>query len=65
MELVINGSREHSAAGSILDLLNERENDPARVVVELNGAIVAAGDFAGQRLNDGDRIEIVQFVGGG
>lgn len=37
----------------------------AEVVAELNGAIVPAGEFGQRKLQDGDVIELVRFVGGG
>ena len=46
-------------------LLREREHDATAVVVEHNGRIVPAADFAATALNEGDVLEIVQFVGGG
>ena len=36
-----------------------------RVAVELNGKIVPRSDYVNVRLNDGDSVEIVGFVGGG
>lgn len=50
---------------SVETLLQSRGLDPARVAVERNGAIVRRADFAQTLLTDGDKIEIVHFVGGG
>lgn len=36
-----------------------------RVAVELNGEIVPRADWAEARLAEGDRVEVVHFVGGG
>jgi len=36
-----------------------------RVAVELNGSIIPRSAYAQTRLIDNDKIEIVQFVGGG
>ncbi|MGB6110813.1 MAG: sulfur carrier protein ThiS [Acidobacteriaceae bacterium] len=36
-----------------------------RVAVERNGDIVARATWADVRLEDGDKLEVVQFVGGG
>jgi thiamine biosynthesis protein ThiS len=36
-----------------------------RVAVELNREIAARGSWDSTQLKDGDRLEIVQFVGGG
>jgi thiamine biosynthesis protein ThiS len=50
---------------SIADLLMKLSVDPRRVAVEHNYAIVKRQLFPDVRVNDGDRIEIVNFVGGG
>jgi thiamine biosynthesis protein ThiS len=50
---------------SIADLLTKLSLDPRRVAVEHNYAIVKRKLFPDVRVNDGDRIEIVNFVGGG
>lgn len=65
MELIINGTRESGDFPTVLALLEARGHAPQAVVVELNGAIVPAADFAARALADGDTVEIVQFVGGG
>lgn len=64
--IVINGQdTPHNPGDSVLTLLERRGLDPARVAVERNGAIVRRADFAHTPLADGDKIEIVHFVGGG
>jgi thiamine biosynthesis protein ThiS len=50
---------------SVAELLNLQKLDPIRVAVEVNEDIVRRKDYAVARLNDGDRVEIVTFVGGG
>jgi len=50
---------------SIADLLTKLSLDPRRVAVEHNYAIVKRKLFPDVRVNEGDRIEIVNFVGGG
>lgn len=50
---------------SVADLLTRLSIDPRRVAVEHNFAILKRQLFAETRLNDGDRVEIVNFVGGG
>ena len=74
MRVEINGmDREVAAGGSVLallveleiDLLREFEIDPRMVVVERNREIVRRDDLDRVRVEDGDRFEIVQFVGGG
>lgn len=67
INLRVNGSaREIPAGSTIADLLATLGIDPRMVVVEHNGRIVRdRADLAAHRLNSGDQIEIVHFVGGG
>ena len=50
---------------SIADLLIKLSVDPRRVAVEHNLEILKRQLFADTVVHDGDRIEIVNFVGGG
>jgi thiamine biosynthesis protein ThiS len=50
---------------TIADLLARLDIDGARVAVERNIAIVKRDRYATTEISDGDRIEIVNFVGGG
>ena len=36
-----------------------------RIAVEINGEIIKKSDYDKTVLNDGDKIEVVSFVGGG
>ena len=50
---------------SIADLLMKLSVDPRRVAVEHNLTILKRSLFADVVVHEGDRIEIVNFVGGG
>ena len=66
MLITINGETEEVAEGiTLMDLIRERGLDPKAVVAELNLGIVAGADFAAVRLNPGDSLELLHFVGGG
>ena len=66
MEIVINGeSKQLSAPLSVAELLDVLELKGDRIAVELNRQIVRRENWSAARLNDQDRLEIVQFVGGG
>jgi len=65
INLLLNGEKESRLAGSVLDLLTEKRLAPERVVVELNGSIVKRPQWQETILREGDRLEIVCFVGGG
>jgi thiamine biosynthesis protein ThiS len=66
VRLTINGEeRELAAAPTIAALLVELGLDRRKLAVERNLEIVPRSLFAATALADGDRIEIVAFVGGG
>ncbi|SHI47153.1 sulfur carrier protein [Malonomonas rubra DSM 5091] len=65
MQLKINGqNREFDHQLSISGLLQQLQLAPERVVIELNTKILTA-EAHETLLNDGDTLEIIQFVGGG
>ena len=66
LTLTLNGELHRVSHGATLaSLLEQLELDPRGVVVELNRRIVRRPELAGTRLNDGDAVELVHFVGGG
>lgn len=66
LRLSVNGQMRETFEGVSLALLLEQlAIDARRVAVERNLAIVPRSLYASVRLEEGDRLEIVQFVGGG
>jgi thiamine biosynthesis protein ThiS len=66
VKIQINGeTREIEDGLTVGSLLEELQIRPARVVIELNRDIVSRDVYASTRLNEGDALEIVHFVGGG
>ncbi len=67
MKCIINGEeRTVAQPAANVALLLERLAVPAgRTAVELNGAVIEQRLFAETAVRDGDRLEIVSFVGGG
>ena len=64
--ITLNGEPfELDAPLSVADLLTKLAIDSRRVAVEHNLSILRRHLFADTLVNDGDRIEIVNFVGGG
>lgn len=61
----LNGSPHHSPARTVADLIVELDLPPGKVAVERNREIVPKSRYAEIALAEGDRIEIVHFVGGG
>ena len=50
---------------NLQDFLSQTGFNVQRVVVERNGAIITREHFADTMLHNDDRLEVVQFVGGG
>ncbi len=66
MHLVINGEeRRFTEITSVASLVATLGLDPRKVAVERNLEIVPRSIYAEIALADGDRIEIVHFIGGG
>ena len=66
IEVVVNGQARRVPQGLSLDrLIVWLEIDPSRVAVERNLAIARKADWQATRIEPGDRLEIVWFVGGG
>ena len=65
MKIKLNGEDYETNAESIKELLGELCIKPERVAVEVNLLIIKKSNYENYRLKDGDRIEIVNFVGGG
>ena len=66
MKITVNGKQQQVDNGTSLgQLLEDLKLDPTRVVIERNLVAVLRDDYANVKLNDGDSLEIVQFVGGG
>ena len=66
MKLTINGEdREFSSTLTVASLIAQLDMKPDRVAVELNRDLVPRERWDQTQLSDGDKLEIVHFVGGG
>ena len=64
--LQINGeTMDRAGLNTVQDLLDKQGWKADRVAVEHNGAILKREDFSTTTLSDGDKLEVVRFVGGG
>lgn len=62
----VNGEDRQLAAGmSLNEVLEALSLDPRKVAVERNLEIAPRSQYAEIRVEPGDRLEIVHFVGGG
>ena len=65
LRIQVNGEPLESSAATVLALVEELGLDVRKVAVERNLEIVPKSLHASTSIAEGDRIEVVQFVGGG
>lgn len=66
LQLIVNGEdRAFDGVADVAALVRALGLDVRKVAVELNLEIVPRSTYARTNLTDGDRIEIVHFIGGG
>ena len=67
MKLIVNGKEIDLAEGLTMSQLLVEQNVkmPEMVSVELNGQILKRSQFENIKLNDGDKVEFLYFMGGG
>lgn len=66
IQITVNGEPQTYDAGlSVEGLLSALSLPRERIAVELNRRVVRRTEWADRELADGDRVEVVHFVGGG
>jgi len=65
MQIRINGKIVEIAENSSIYNLLELKKLSTNIIVELNNNIIKKEYFSSTFLKDGDKVEILQFVGGG
>jgi len=66
LQIQLNGENHELAETCTLEeLVHELSLTPQRVAIELNRSVMRRDLWAETILNEGDRVEIVHFVGGG
>ena len=66
ISIMVNGQpREVAESTTVTQLLEQLKIEPVRVVVELNLTILKRAQHVSTVLKEGDRVEVVHFVGGG
>ena len=61
----INGELLSADGKTVSEILADMETSAQRVAVELNEEIVPKAAYDTTVLKDGDKVEVVRFVGGG
>lgn len=66
MKIIVNGQEKEVAADfNLKQLIEHFRKDSRHVIAEVNGQIVKTPTWEDRQLFSGDRIELVNFVGGG
>jgi sulfur carrier protein len=66
VQIKVNGETREMPDGALLkDLVASLNLAAERIAIELNQEVVRRGEWANTELREGDRVEIVHFVGGG
>jgi thiamine biosynthesis protein ThiS len=66
ISIIVNGEPAQVPPGlTVTGLLVHLKVDPARVAIELNREIVRKTAWSTTHIEDGARLEVVHFVGGG
>lgn len=66
MRIRLNGeAKDIEDDATLVALLESLALAPERIAVELNGEVVRRAEWPRATLKEGDRVEVVHFVGGG
>ncbi|HXF39285.1 MAG TPA: sulfur carrier protein ThiS [Blastocatellia bacterium] len=66
MVIIVNGNDTDLSGGSrVTDLIAQLGLSPERLAVEVNRKVIRRASWDSTTLSEGDRVEIVHFVGGG
>lgn len=65
MRLVVNGEDLSTEVETVKELIDGLRLKAEGVAVEVNFKIIRKKDYGSFRLKEGDRVEVVNFVGGG
>ncbi|MDX1433971.1 MAG: sulfur carrier protein ThiS [Gammaproteobacteria bacterium] len=66
MNVVVNGElRRIDESITLVGLIHQLELEGKRLAIEVNEEVVPRSEHARYRLREGDKVEIVQAIGGG
>ena len=65
MQVKINGKAEEIQDATVLDLLKTKKIEPQMVAVEVNDKMLERDHLATTRINEGDQVEFLFYMGGG
>ena len=66
MKITLNGATQNLHEElSITELVRDLQLDPRKIAIERNLCIVPANEYEETYLQEGDVLEVVEFIGGG
>lgn len=65
MNIFVNGNKEYIEPCTLAQLIAWKKLDAGALVIELNRQIIKQEFWPTTELQDGDRLEMLSFVGGG
>lgn len=65
MQIIVNGKTKETKAQTIKELIKELEIEEKVMAAALNMEVVKKENWATCKFSEGDKIEFLQFVGGG
>lgn len=66
MKIILNGEEQVLENElNIIQLLTKYKLEPEIIVVEKNGEIINKDLYADETVTEGDKIELIRFIGGG
>ena len=66
MNIIVNGeTRKFKSESTLLEILNELSLESKVMAAAVNMEIVKQDSWNSYKLNDGDKLELLDFVGGG
>lgn len=65
MEITLNGLRTRTACQTLQEIVLEQTGEPVVMIVEYNEQVVHKPDWERTKIKEGDKIELLGFVGGG
>ncbi len=65
MKINLNGKNVESESQTLMDIVMEQGFDPAALIAEVNFEVIRQETWQSVSIKDGDKIELLSFVGGG
>ena len=64
-EIVVNGEVQKVSSNSVEELIRELDLVGKKFAIEMNQSVIPRTNFSTTVIQDGDKLEVVHFVGGG